>query len=126
MEHSDTPTMTRIIIESEDEQLKSARTITTAVYALQAASFLLGITYLVAVTVNYVKKDDVQGTWLASHFRWQIRTFWFSMLWTVLGLLTLLFIVGYFILVATTIWVIYRIVKGWLRLTENKAMYPIP
>lgn len=115
--------MTRIIIESEDDQLKSARTITTAVYALQAASFLFGITYLVAIIVNYVKKEDVQGTWLESHFRWQIRTFWFSLLWTVLGVLTLLFIVGYFILLATTIWVIYRIVKGWLRLAENRPMY---
>jgi uncharacterized membrane protein len=115
--------MTRIIIESDDEQLKSARTITTAVYALQAASFLLGITFLVAVIVNYVKKEDVQGTWLESHFRWQIRTFWFSLLWTVIGVITLLIFVGYFILIATSIWVIYRIVKGWLRLTENKEMY---
>jgi len=98
---------------------------TTIVYALQAASFLLGFTFLIAVIINYVKKDDVYGTWLESHFRWQIRTFWFSVLWSILGFITLFILIGYFILFANAIWLIYRIVKGWLRLAENKAMYAV-
>ncbi len=51
------------------------------VYGLQAASFFFGITAIAAVIINYVKKDDVLNTWLASHFRWQIRTFWFGLFW---------------------------------------------
>jgi uncharacterized membrane protein len=87
----------------------SAKTITTIIYALQAVSFLLGVTYIIAVVVNYVKKSDVSGTWLESHFRWQIRTFWFSLLWSIIGLIGLYFIIGFTILIANTIWVIYRI-----------------
>ena len=97
--------------------------ITTLVYALQALLFFGGITYLVALIINYVKLPDVSGTWLASHFRWQIRTFWFSLLWLALGVVTLLLVVGYFVLCANFVWVIYRIVKGWLYLNDRKSMY---
>ena len=116
------PTMNQGASSTEDEQSKSAKTIATVVYALQAASFLLGITFIVAVIVNYIKKEGVQGTWLESHFRWQIRTFWFSLLWSVIGFITAFVVIGYFILIADGVWVIYRIVKGWLRLADNKEM----
>ena len=66
---------------SDSDHLQSLRTITMVVYGLQAAAFLFGITALVAIIVNNVKKDDVLGTWLESHFRWQIRTFWYGLLW---------------------------------------------
>ena len=55
---------------------KQLRTLATIVYALQALGFFLGITWIVGVVIDYVKLDDVRGTWLESHFRWQIRTFW--------------------------------------------------
>jgi len=97
--------------------------ITHLVYALQALSFILAITYIVAVVVNYVKLDDVRGTWLESHFRWQIRTFWFSLLWFTLSFLTVFVIIGWVGVFATTVWVIYRIVKGWLDLNARKSMY---
>lgn len=106
---------------SENE--KSAKTFTTVIYALYAASFLVGITAIVGIVLNYVKKDDVAGTFLESHFRWQIRTFWFGLLWSVVGAITWIIIVGWFVLSANAIWIIYRIVKGWLRLNENKPMY---
>lgn len=106
-----------------EKDLQSLINITTVVYALQAAAFLSGITWIVAVVVNYVKLEDVAGTWLASHFRWQIRTFWFGLLWGVVGAIMLLILVGYFVLVANAIWIIYRIVKGWLRLNDRKEMY---
>lgn len=108
---------------TDNEQLKSLKTITMAVYALQAASFLFGITAIVAIIINYVKKDDVRGTWLESHFRWQIRTFWFSLLWAGFGLITFLLVIGYAILFADGVWVIYRVVKGGLNLMEGKEMY---
>jgi uncharacterized membrane protein len=106
-----------------DKRRRSKKNIATIVYALQAASFLFGITFIIAVVVNYITKDDVTGTWLESHFRWQIRTFWFSLLWSIVGFATFYIIVGYFVLLANAIWLIYRIVKGWLRLADNKPMY---
>ena len=102
---------------------KSGKTLTTIIYALYAASFLVGITATVAIVMNYVKKDDVSGTFLESHFRWQMRTFWFGLLWAVIGAIAFLIVVGWFVLIANGIWIIYRIVKGWLRLNDNKPMY---
>jgi uncharacterized membrane protein len=106
-----------------DADLQQAKKVTMAVYALQAASFVFGVTLIAAVILNYIKKEDVQGTWLASHFRWQMRTFWFGLLWGVIGGITLLLGVGFVILGVATVWFIYRIVKGWLRLSEGKEMY---
>ena len=110
-----------------EEQLQSAKSLTAIVYALQAAGFLLGITWLVAIIVNYVKKEDVKGSWLESHFRWQIRTFWFGLLWAIPGFFFILTIIGWpvgmFILMVDSTWIIYRIVKGWLRLIDGKQMY---
>ena len=108
---------------SDSDHLQSLRTITMVVYGLQAAAFLFGITALVAIIVNNVKKDDVLGTWLESHFRWQIRTFWYGLLWAGLGLITYLLVIGYFVLIADGVWVIYRVVKGWLNLMDGKEMY---
>jgi uncharacterized membrane protein len=104
------------------ERVQKLKNITTAVYALQAAGFFFGITWIVAIVINYVKKEDVAGTWLESHFRWQIRTFWFGLLWAVLGCLLLVVIIGFAILFADAVWMIYRIVKGWLNLNDNKPM----
>ena len=79
--------------------------------------------------LNYIYRRDVRGTWLASHFRWQIRTFWFGVLWVALcGLfIVLTFGLGIFIaglpLAVVGIWFIYRIVRGWLRLLEGKPAY---
>ena len=102
----------------------SARTLTAVVYAMQALSFFFGITAIVAIVINYVKIDDVQGTWLESHFRWQMRTFWFGLLWGVIGSILLIVLVGWAILAADAVWVIYRIVKGWLKLNEGKEILP--
>ncbi|MGM0951968.1 MAG: DUF4870 family protein [Pseudomonadota bacterium] len=101
---------------------RNARNLAIVVYILQALSFFLGgVTALVGVIVNYVKMDEVQGTWLEPHFRWQIRTFWIGLLWTVIGFVTTMLIVGWFILVGIAIWVIYRVVVGALALNDGKA-----
>ncbi len=102
---------------------KSLKTITTAVYALQAVGFFVGLTWIVAVVMNYVKRHEVRGTWLESHFDWQIRTFWWGLLWAVVGAILTLVVVGIAVLFADAVWIIYRIVKGWLNLAENK---PVP
>jgi uncharacterized membrane protein len=101
---------------------RSLKTLAMVVYALQAAGFLVAITWIVAVVINYVKKEEAAGSWLESHFRWQIRTFWFGLLWGALGALLLIVVVGYFVWVAAGIWVIYRVVKGWLYLNEGKPL----
>lgn len=107
----------------DEQQAKSAKTLTAVVYGLQGAAFFVGITGVVAIIINYVKLGDVRGSWLESHFRWQIRTFWFSLLWACLGGLTVFLGIGYLVLLADGVWVIYRIVKGWLNLNDRKPMY---
>lgn len=109
--------------DSVQHSESSATAITTMVYALQALSFLIGITFIAAVVVNYVKRADVEGTWLESHFRWQMRTFWFAVLWTIIGFITWVIFIGWLILGINAIWIIYRIVRGWLNLAERKPMY---
>ena len=106
-----------------DEKMTAAKNVTTLVYALQAASLILGFLLFAAIIINYVKKNDVAGTFLESHFRWQKRTFWYSLLWTIIGLPLTYLGVGYVILLLAYVWLIYRIVKGWLRLNDNQAMY---
>lgn len=106
-----------------DEELRSRRTLTLIIYGLQGLSFVVGITALVAVIMNYVKRDDMRGTWLESHFRWQIRTFWYALLWTCIGFVLVWVGIGAIVLMANAVWVIYRIVRGVLNLLDNKVMY---
>ena len=99
-----------------------ARNLAVAVYILQALSFFLGgLTGLVGVIINYDKLDEVRGTWIEPHFRWQIRTFWIGLMWTVIGVVTAPLIIGWFILLGISIWIIYRIVKGALALNEGRS-----
>ena len=109
------------------EELAGLRTITQVVYALQALSFFFGITALVGLIINYVKRDDAAGTVFESHFDWQIRTFWWGLLWGVLGgILILALGLGFVVLFVAWIWAIYRVVKGWLKLTEGRPVAPTP
>ena len=110
-------------IERYGDDNDSLKKLTMIIYALQAASFIVGITGIVAIIINYIKKDEVTDTWLESHFRWQIRTFWFGLLWSIIGVLLSIVFIGFFVLLVDALWVIYRIVKGWLNLSDNKPMY---
>lgn len=92
-------------------------------YALLALGLFTGwIAAIAAVIVSYVKVDDVKGTWLESHFRWQIRTFWWGLLWTVIGwLLIVPFVIGllgpsWIVWGVAWLWALYRVIKGWMRL----------
>jgi uncharacterized membrane protein len=105
-----------------EEKMKQLRTLTLAVYILYALSYFAGVTAIVGIIINYVKQEEVAGTWLESHFRWQIRTFWFGLLWAVIGAATFFFLIGIPILFANFCWIIYRIVKGWLNLNDGKPM----
>ena len=89
-------------------------------------AFLVGWPSIIAVILNYVKRSDVAGTWLESHFRWQIRTFWFALLWVLIAVAVGLTIVGLLltaaILVAVTVWLVYRVARGWIALSGVKPM----
>ncbi len=96
------------------------------VYALQAGSFLVGVTYFAGIIVNYMKMDEVRGTWVESHFKWQIRTFWFSILWALIGVVTMVFMIGHVILLIDVLWMVYRIVYGWIKLSDGQPVYTLP
>jgi uncharacterized membrane protein len=93
-------------------------------------SFLFGWPSIIAVIINYVKRSDVRGTWLETHFSWQIRTFWFALLWALivalvsLPLTVILVGIGTWVagLLLLGIWAIYRIARGWLRLKDHLPM----
>lgn len=96
--------------------------------AFIVTAFLTGWPSIIAVIINYVKRGEVAGTLLESHFRWQLRTFWFALLWVAIGGLLIVTIVGALIgwplLVGAGLWVLYRIVRGWLDLAGGKPMPP--
>jgi uncharacterized membrane protein len=96
---------------------------TYAVYILQALAFVTLVSAVIGLIVNYIKYDDVRGSWLDSHFRWQKATFWYGLLWMVIGISTTWIFIGYPVLAGLTIWLIYRIARGWIYLFDGKEMY---
>jgi len=105
-----------------EQQIASLRQLTLIIYILYALSWVAGISAIVAIVINYIKREDVAGTLYESHFAWQIRTFWWGLAWAVVGGITLLIGVGFVILPVLGIWVIYRMVKGLLFWNEHKPM----
>ena len=130
------------VFREPDPSLITVTQVTYALHALGLAigafgastivgSFVFGWPSIIAVIINYVKRSDARGTWLESHFTWQIRTFWFAMLWAaiivVAGLALAIVLVGFAIwivgLFVLGIWAIYRIVSGWMRLQNRQPMW---
>jgi uncharacterized membrane protein len=109
----------------ESERLRSLRTLTHVLYGLYAAYWLTGgITVLIAIIINYLKRDDAVGTPYEAHFQWQIRTFWWAVLGHLIGVALLWVFIGFPILFVVGIWTLYRVIKGWLYLYENKTLQP--
>jgi uncharacterized membrane protein len=96
--------------------------------AFIVTAFLSGWPSIIAVIINYVKRNEVHGTYLDSHFGWQIRTFWYAVVWFVIGavlIATVLgVVIGYPLLIVVGLWVLYRIVRGWITLADRKPMPP--
>ena len=94
--------------------------------AAVVTAFLTGWPSILAVILNYVRRGEVRGTYLASHFRWQIRTFWWAFFWLLGAVVLMLTIIGiplaWLTVVVTGIWVLYRIGRGWLALNEGRAV----
>jgi uncharacterized membrane protein len=120
-----------------DESLVS---FTHVMYALHSLAVLIGVTTfhtiigsfigslpsIVAVIMNYVRRSAVRGTYLESHFGWQLRTFWYAVLWACAAVLLFVTIIGIpaalVVLVGLTVWIIYRLARGWLTLRDRKAL----
>ena len=114
------------ILSTGIKNYENLKDITTLVYLLQAIAFV-GFTPVIGVIINYFKKSEVTGSILESHFRWQIRTFWWGLLWFSLASF-LIFIwigipIGYPMLAILFVWWAYRLVRGWLRLNKGRPMY---
>jgi uncharacterized membrane protein len=123
------------------EPLPSAMTVAHLVYALHTVAIVVGIVgaatvvgsfvgslpSIAAVICNYMKRSDARGTWVSTHYQWQIRTFWWAVLWALIGWALVLTIIGVVVgvpvLIALTLWLIYRIGRGWLRLRDRRPMY---
>ncbi|NMF99807.1 hypothetical protein GPA27_20730 [Aromatoleum toluolicum] len=92
-------------------------------------SFVASLPSILAVVLNYMKRDAVRGTWLESHFRWQIRTFWFALLWILVAIAMFFTVIGipfaFVLFVGATLWIIYRVIRGWLNLLDRSTM-PMP
>ena len=103
--------------------VEEARKIANINYILYVIGLVVGITSIVALVLAYINRSDAQGTWVESHFTWQIRTFWIGILYTAIGLVTVFIFIGIIVLILKAVWMIIRIVKGWSALNKNE---PIP
>jgi uncharacterized membrane protein len=95
--------------------------------------FAWGLPSIIAVIMNYARRSEARGTWLESHFRWQIRTFWYTWLWylvtSLIAIPLMLVLIGFLIAIVgyalIGLWIIYRVARGWLALRDGRAM-PTP
>lgn len=126
MSENDTQVEHSQILSTGIENYENLKDVTTLVYLLQAL-FFVGVTPIIGLVINYFKRSEVKGSNLESHFRWQIKTFWWGLFWyclaTVLIFTWILAIIGFPMLAVVTVWWIYRFVKGWLNLNKGQAMY---
>ena len=91
-------------------------------YALCAASLLTGLSAIAGLILAYVKRGDVASSWQASHYRWLIRTMWIWLLLMAIGGLTSPLRIGWLIIVAASVWLIWRVAKGWLLVGQRRAL----
>jgi uncharacterized membrane protein len=127
--------------DQNSEPRATALTAAHVVYGLHAFAIGLGIVgastviggfvgslpSIIAVIINYLKRSGARGSWAESHYRWQIRTFWFALIWLLIAVLLVVTVigapVGLGLLLGLTVWLVYRIARGWLRLLDKQPMY---
>ena len=135
----------QFMVETMDERgmtvpRRSLVTLTHVLYGLHAisalsgmltpafivTSFLAGWPSIIAVIVNLIKRGDVRGTYLDSHFGWQLRTFFYALLWVLLCGILVITLVGLIVAIplaiALGIWVVYRLARGWLALIDGRPV----
>jgi uncharacterized membrane protein len=128
------------VITVADEHLDGNRAWCHVAYGLHALSaaggllgaativgaFVFGWPSIIAVILNYLKRGEARGSWLESHWRWQLRTFWFAVLWCLIAALLVFTLIGiplaWLLIGLVGLWVLYRVVRGWLALADRKAL----
>ena len=109
--------------QKESAKLQTLKKLAATVYLCQALTFMLaGLPLLLGVAINFYKRNEVQGTWLESHFNWQIKTVWITLAGFAVSGLTFEMGIGFFILIATVVLLVYRIVIGWYALNDDKPV----
>lgn len=108
--------------KSSDPAIRYAVNLATVIYALQAATFPIVVTFFVAPAVIYFMRRKAAGTWVETHLRWQLNTFWFGLAGAALGVFLMPSLPGVMLLTMTLMWVVFRIVQGWSRLGRHQAM----
>lgn len=135
---------TSVIIPPEQKSLVLVNHVTYALYLI--SYFTAGLLWIVPIIINYLKRSEARGTWLESHFAWQIKTFWYSIIWVVLGIILItvalggvglsvwydsslvvgsslwLLAAGVLIVVFTILWHLYRVVRGWIALADKRSL----
>ncbi|RTL42319.1 MAG: hypothetical protein EKK53_11575 [Burkholderiales bacterium] len=106
----------------EAQRLQSLRQLTLVIYLLYGLGVFTGLTAVIAVIINHVKYGDTVDTLYASHFRWQMRSFWWGLVWGLLGACTVWIGVGFVILGANWFWLVYRLVRGFLNWNDGRPM----
>ncbi|WP_168389866.1 DUF4870 family protein [Acinetobacter indicus] len=101
------------------DQLKQYNLIT---YILYIVGFFVGVTPIIAIIMNYLKRAEMRGTWLESHVNWQIKTFWVTLIAYLVGAVLTTILIGFIVLLLAFIWHIYRLVKGLMALNSNQPV----
>ena len=132
--------MSEIEVIPSDGDMEGPRAWAHVMYGLHALSavsgiltsatiigaFVFGWPSIIAVVINYVTRDRVRATWLDSHWRWQLRTFWFAALWTLIAVMMFFTFIGipfaWALVVGVGLWVIYRIARGWVALANREPL----
>jgi uncharacterized membrane protein len=114
-------------VESNAQAANTSKTWALVAYILQGLGFFIGITWIVAIVISYIARGDSRGTWVESHCRWQIRTFWYSLLWGLPIVILAVTIYGLVLAipfgVVLFVWLVYRVAKGLIRLSQDRLMY---
>lgn len=105
----------------QKQYIENAKNNALIAYILMALGIFTGIFWIIGAIWAMVKKEEAIGTAFHDHYSNIIKTFWWGLLWTVIGVALWVFFIGGFILLVTWIWSIYRIIKGLARLTSNKS-----
>lgn len=106
--------------QNDADKMASLKTLTGVVYLCQVSAFGFGgLTLLIGLAINFLKRDQVKGTWLESHFNWQINTVWITLAGFALAALLMVVGIGYFILLPVILLLVYRIVVGWMAWTAE-------
>jgi uncharacterized membrane protein len=111
-----------------DSKLQSNKSLAWWLYIIHGVSFAfsLGAFSWIPLIINYVKKDDARGTFVESHHRWQIRSFWWYLFWMLVGGVLFITVIGipiaWLIWTGAWVWKAYRLIKGIIDLNDNKAM----